>query len=310
MGITDRIRRELERIAPGAVLPDEPMARHTSFGLGGPADLYVEPPHRESLRDALCLLRSERVPTLVLGRGTNLLVRDGGIEGVVVGTASALDSIDVGGNGLTVGGGVPLPRVLRHAAREGLAGLEELSGIPGSAGGAIAMNAGSFGLAIGDRVERVELFSEGTPSLLEAGALGFSYRGSGIPEGAVVERVRLRLASGDPSDIEARGREFMERKWRTQPSGMRSAGCIFRNPPDDAAGRLIDEAGLKGLRVGGAVVSDLHANYIVNDRGASAADVEELIETVRRLVGERAGVSLELEVGVIGRPLPTGGRSL
>ena len=307
--IEDRIRRELERIAPGAVLEREPMARHTSFGLGGPADLYVEPPHRESLRDALCLLETEGVPTLVLGRGTNLLVRDGGLDGVVVATAKALADVDVADRAIVAGGGAPLQRVIRRAAEAGLSGLEPLSGIPGSVGGAVVMNAGSFGAAIGDLVERVEVFSEGAPAILEAGAVGFTYRGSAIPEGAVVERVRLRLASDDPDAIEARGREFVERKWRSQPSGMRSAGCVFRNPPDAAAGRLIDRAGLRGLRIGGAVVSDVHANYILNDRGASAADVEDLIETVRRLVEERAGVSLELEVRVIGRPAGDEGRT-
>jgi len=302
VGTPDRTRRELERIAPGAVLEHEPMARHTSFGLGGPADLYVEPLHREALRDTLAFLRVEGTPTLVLGRGTNLLVRDGGIEGVVVSTAKALRDIEVAGNGMVAGAGAPLSRVIVRAAEAGLAGLEPLSGIPGSVGGAVRMNAGSFGAAIGDLVERLELFFEGTPSMLEAGAVGFSYRDTELPEDAVVERVRLRLAPDDPDDISRRGREFVERKWRTQPSGMRSAGCVFRNPEGVSAGQLIDEAGLKGLRIGGAVVSDLHANYIVNDRGATASDVEDLIETVRRLVDERAGVALELEVRIVGRP--------
>jgi UDP-N-acetylmuramate dehydrogenase len=307
--IEDRIRRELERIARGAVLENEPMARHTSLGLGGPADIYVEPGDREALRDVMSLLRAEGVPTLVLGRGTNLLVRDGGLDGVVVSTAGALSTIDVAGVSLVAGAGVSLSRTLIRAAEEGLSGLEELSGIPGSVGGAVAMNAGSFGASIGDRIERVEVFVDGTPAVLERETLEFSYRSSGLPEGAVVERVRLRLAPDDPFAIERRGREFVERKWRTQPAGMRSAGCVFRNPPDEAAGRLIDAAGLKGLRIGGAVVSDVHANYILNDRGATAADVEELIESVRRIVEERTGVSLELEVGVIGRIPDAGGRS-
>lgn len=307
--IADRIRRELERIAPGAVLEDEPMARHTSFGLGGPADLYVEPADVGGLRDALDLLKAEGVPTLVLGRGTNLLVRDGGLEGVVVATAKAVRDIAIEGETMVVGAGAPLTRVLTRAAEEGLSGLEELSGIPGSMGGAVAMNAGSFGVSIGDRVETVDVYSGDGSTVLDAGAVAFSYRDGGLAEGVVVERVRLRLAHADPSDVLARGREFVERKWRSQPSGMRSAGCVFRNPPEGVAGRLIDEAGLKGLRIGGAVVSDLHANYILNDRGASAADVEDLIETVRRLVEERAGVSLELEVEIIGRHLPDEGRA-
>lgn len=301
VGIDERIRRELDRIAPGAVFADEPMARHTSLGLGGPADLYVEPSDVDALRDTIAFVESEGLPLLILGRGTNLLVRDGGIDGVVVATARALAEVTTEGETLAAGGGASLARALMRAAEAGLAGIEQLSGIPGSVGGAVATNAGSFGVSIGELVETVEVCSGEGASTLGADALAFGYRSANLPEGVVVERVRLRLVPGDPAKIAERGKAFVEQKWRTQPAGMRSAGCVFRNPPGNAAGRLIDQAGLKGLRIGGAVVSDLHANYIVNDRGATAADVEDLVETVRRLVAERMGVPLTLEIEIIGR---------
>jgi UDP-N-acetylmuramate dehydrogenase len=293
---------ELKAIAPGCVHPDEPMAKHTSFGLGGPADVYVEPPDEGSLKECAALLKDAGVTIKVLGRGTNMLVRSGGIEGAVLSTEQAFSTLLADGGTVTVGSGVPLSGLLNFCAESGLTGLEPLAGIPGSVGGAAIMNAGSYGIWFADRLESVAVFEPGKSSVEVAGSeLDASYRRMGIPEGHVVEGVVLALDEDDPSAVTARLQEIIERKWRTQPVGMRSAGCVFRNFPDKAAWALIDSAGLVGARIGGAVVSDVHANFILNDRGATPDDVEELINLIRERVSDRTGRDLVTEVEIVGR---------
>ncbi len=303
MEVTGATIRELERLVPGRVRVDEPMARHTSFGLGGPADVFVAPADEPAFKDCVGLLADAGVPITVLGRGTNVLVRTGGIEGAVLVVEEAFDALDRQGEGVVAGSGVPLSRLLSFCAEEGLSGLEGLAGIPGTVGGAAVTNAGSFGVSFGDVLREVVVFRPGGRStVLTAGELDLTYRRTAVPRDVIVERVTLELTAGDPSGIAAAQREKLETKWRTQPCGMRSAGCVFRNPPGQSAGKLIEQAGLKGLRVGGAVVSDRHANFILNDRGASSDDVEELIELVRSRVSEKTGVELELEIEILGRP--------
>ncbi len=302
MGIDPITLDRLTMMAPGQVLIDEPMARHTSFGLGGPADVFVEPRDAATFRECADYLSKAGVPVTLLGRGTNVLVRSGGIDGAVLTGTRAFGTISRTGESVRVGAGVGLPRLLTFCAESGLSGLEGLSGIPGSAGGAVVTNAGSFGVSIGDRLTGITVSKPGgPPSSISREELPMAYRRAEIPRGHFIEEVELALDPGDPEDIAAAQRETLEKKWKSQPSGMRCAGCVFKNPPGDAAGRLIDEAGLKGKRVGGAVVSDLHANFILNDRGATAEDVEELIEIVRERVAEAARVTLELEVEIVGR---------
>lgn len=302
MEISPAIVGELERMARGGVRLDEPMARHTSFGLGGPVDVFVEPPDAESFRDCASLLAHHEVPTMLLGKGTNVLVRSGGLDGAVLTGAEAFSEIARTDRGVRAGSGVGLPRLLNFCVDEGLAGLEGLAGIPGSAGGAVVMNAGSFGVSMGDRLDGVTVSFPGKgSSYVRRDEMEIGYRSAALPTGAMIEEVDLALTEDEPDAIRARQQDTIEKKWKTQPSNMRSAGCVFRNPPGDSAGRMLDEAGLKGTRVGGAVVSDLHANFVLNDRGASADDVEELIELIRGRVEERFGVRLELEVEVVGR---------
>jgi UDP-N-acetylmuramate dehydrogenase len=299
--IAPRILNELAKVAPEGVHPREPMARHTSFGLGGPADVYVAPSGGPAFKECLTILAGEGVPVVVLGKGTNILVRDGGVDGAVVATERAFTELERTDEGLSAGSGVTLARALSFCAEEGLSGIEELAGIPGTVGGGVVTNAGSFGVALADRLSSVTLFREGEPSVVIArDDLAATYRRTDLPSGAVVESVALRLGRAPSDRVRERQSATLERKWKAQPAGMRSAGCVFRNPPGNVAGRLIDEAGLKGARVGGAVVSDLHANYILNDRGASAQDVEELIDVVRSRVAEKTGVALELEIEIIG----------
>lgn len=302
MEIAPWILKELARIAADDVRTGEPMARHTSFGLGGPADVYVAASDGAAFKECLRLLCDERVPAVVLGKGTNVLVRDGGLDGAVVATERAFTELARTDDGLVAGSGVTLSRALSFCAEEGLSGIEELAGIPGTVGGGVVTNAGSFGVSLGDRITSVTFFRPGGPPVVIAGEeIGAVYRGTDLPDGAVVESVALALDQDESDGVRDRQGAVLERKWKTQPVSMRSAGCVFKNPPGGAAGRLIDEAGLKGTRIGGAVVSDVHANYILNDRGASAEDVEELIDLVRSRVLEAAGVELELEVEIIGR---------
>ncbi len=293
---------DLERMAPGQVLVAEPMARHTSFGLGGPADLFVEPTDPSTFRECSDYLTEAGVPVTLLGRGTNVLVRSGGIEGAVMTGMKAFTTLVRTDAGVRAGGGVGLPKLLSFCAENGLSGLEGLSGIPGSAGGAVVTNAGSFGVSVGDRLTGVTVSKPGgSSSFIPRDELSIVYRGTALSSETLIEGIELALDPGDPADIRAAQQETLERKWKTQPSGMRCAGCVFRNPAGGSAGKLIDEAGLKGLRVGGAVVSDLHANFILNDRGATSEDVEELIEIVRERVADAAGVTLELEIEIAGR---------
>ncbi|MCK4410331.1 MAG: UDP-N-acetylmuramate dehydrogenase [Candidatus Eisenbacteria sp.] len=293
---------ELERMAPGRVLVAEPMARHTSFGLGGPADLFVEPTDPSTFRECTDYLTEAGIPITLLGLGTNVLVRSGGIDGAVMTGTKAFTKLMRTHAGVRAGGGVSLTRLLSFCAESGLSGLEGLSGIPGSAGGAVATNAGSFGVSIGDSLTGVTVSKPGgSASFVPRDELQLVYRTIGLSPGTFIEEIDLSLDLGEPADIKAAQRETLERKWKTQPSGMRCAGCVFRNAAGDAAGKLIDEAGLKGLRVGGAVISDLHANFILNDRGATSEDVAELIEIVRERVADAAGVTLELEIEVVGR---------
>ncbi|MCD4690404.1 UDP-N-acetylmuramate dehydrogenase [bacterium] len=302
MQIDARTYAELERLAPGGVLPEEPMAKHTSFGLGGPADLFIEAPDADAFRFSAQVLADANVPTKVVGRGTNLLVRSGGIEGAVLSTESAFSALREHEERIVAGSGVPLKGLLSFCAETGWVGLEPLAGIPGSVGGAVVMNAGSYGTFIGDCIESVTVFVPGEgSSVLPGERLDPGYRTTSLPGGAVVEEAVLDLERGEASEVSRRLQEILDLKWKGQPVGMRSAGCVFRNPVDARAWQLVDQAGLRGARIGGAVVSDQHTNFILNDRGATAEDVEELIELVHEQVKERTGRDLVLEVEIVGR---------
>ena len=303
MQIPRAVIGELEKIAPGQVRESEPMARHTSFGLGGPADIFLEPPTASAFKEAAALLDDSGVPIMILGRGTNILVRSGGIDGAVLASRRAFDGIERRGRTLDVGSGVALARALRFCAEEGLSGIEGLAGIPGSVGGAVVTNAGSFGVAIGERLREVVLFRPGSESrAVTVSDLPIAYRRTTLPAKSVIERAILELDEADPEAVRRLEEDTLEKKWKAQPADMRSAGCIFKNPPGESAGKLIDSVEMKGARVGGAVVSDRHANFVLNDRGATPEDVEELIGAVRARVQEATGIELDLEVEIVGKP--------
>lgn len=274
---------------------NEPLSRHTSMGVGGPASLMAFPRSAGELRAALGVRRHTAAPHRVLGGGSNLVVVDEGLDELVINTQE-LAQVGVGDDGVVdAGGGANLIRLVVRCCRAGWAGMQGAVGIPGSLGGAAVMNAGAYGFSISDVMQEILVLDEdGEPTAPPEG-WRFRYRGSSIPEGAAVASVRLRLVPGDPRALGAEIRELQLQRVRSQPGG-RNAGCVFKNPPGVPAGRLIDEAGLKGLRRGAAVVSPRHANFVVNEGGARAADVIELLDVVRAEVARRTGVELELEV--------------
>lgn len=293
----------VDRLPPvrGAIRAGAPLYRFAWLRVGGPAEALFTPADR----DDLCTMIARRpadAPVTVLGLCSNVLIRDGGIDGVTVRLGGALAEIAADGARLRCGGGAADIAVARAAAAAGVAGLEFLSGIPGSIGGAIRMNAGAYGREIGEVVESVEAVDErGAVHRLPADEIGFGYRRSGLPEGWICTSAVLRGASGDPAAVRARMAEIAAEREASQPIRARTGGSTFANPPGAKAWRLIDRAGCRGLRRGAAEISRLHSNFLVNTGGASAADLEDLGEEARRRVFLACRVRLEWEIRRIGR---------
>ena len=284
----------------GTIRCDEPMSNHTSWKVGGPARYFFEPADRKDLSAFLKGLDPE-VPVLWLGLGSNLLVRDGGFDGAVIAAHRGLREIrDLGEGRFAVDAGVSCARFSRFAAKHGWSGGEFLAGVPGTMGGALAMNAGAFGSETWNLIEQVELVNRaGSFQKRPAGSFAVSYRQVDIPPEHWFIAGVFRLSQGR-GDEGANVRSLLEKRSETQPVRQSSAGSVFRNPPNDYAARLIEISGLKGLRIGGAQVSMQHANFIVNDRQACAKDIETLIEKVQTTVADHTGIRLEPEVRFVG----------
>ena len=285
------------------IVQEEPMRRHTSFRIGGPARRMAFPASGEQL--VLLLAEAERLGArpLVIGNGTNLLCPDAGLDRLVIDTSAALNRVESAGpDTVTAEAGASLARAADFACRQGLTGLEFAHGIPGTVGGAVCMNAGAYGGEMRQVVQAVTvLFPEEGIRTLSGGDLAFGYRRSFLTDrpDAVVLRAVFRLAPGDPDEIRQQMRELMERRRASQPLDLPSAGSTFKRPEGYFAGTLIDQCGLKGLTVGGAQVSEKHAGFIVNRGGATSADVRELIRQVQARVLDATGVRLEPEVRII-----------
>ncbi len=296
------LRDELGALLDRRAAFDEPLARATSLRVGGPADALVRVDDGAELAAVLRLCSAHSTPVLVLGAGFNTLVRDGGFRGVAV-RLGGFREISQDGPVLRAGAGATHTQVTRAAAEAGLAGLEFAIGIPGTVGGWVAMNAGTREREMRDVLARVEWVTrEGEPQAADRDALVFEYRHTRLPEGSVVTGARFALRPDDPERIRGRMREQMEARRASQPVDQPSCGSVFKNPPGDHAGRLIEASGLKGQRAGEAAISDLHANFIVTRPGARAADVLELIELARERVRERTGIELETEARIVGEP--------
>jgi UDP-N-acetylmuramate dehydrogenase len=281
------------------VRQDEPLAMHTWFQLGGPAEYFAEPENVDQLSALMQRCRQEDVPVRVLGGGSNVLVRDEGVPGVVVQlSAPAFCHIRIKGQTVVAGGGATLGHVITSAVHRGLAGLETLIGIPGTLGGALHGNAGTHGGDIGQWANQAgvmtqngELFQRTRDDLI------FEYHQSSLDELAILE-AELQLEEDDPRSLARRMQEHWIVKKAAQPMGHQSAGCVFRNPRGASAGELIEQAGLKGTRIGGAVVSDRHANFILAQPECTSQDVLRLIDMIRAQVHERLGVELERELEI------------
>jgi len=283
------------------VRQQEPLRKHVSFRIGGPADILLMPRSVEELRNAAGYLFRESIPFVVLGAGSNVLISDLGIRGVVIKIGKGLDRVVFRDATVTAEAGAGLPHLAREAARAGLSGLEFAAGIPASVGGAVVMNAGAHGHAMQDIVRAVRILAPDGERVLDRSALGYAYRTSTLQRGpAVVLEATLQLTPGDADLVRRRTEEWLRQRGETQPIGPPSSGCVFRNPVGDHAGRLIDAAGAKGLQVGGARVSEIHANYILNAGAATAGDVLELMDKVSRAVMEKFGVTLEPEIKFLG----------
>ena len=283
----------------GSVSFQAPLREYTSFKIGGPADVVVEPSDIEDLCLVVLQARARKIPLFVVG-GTNLLVRDGGIRGIVVSLARLRGIKEELGSVLYAEGGVGMPTLIGYAIRHSLAGLEWAAGIPGTVAGCVVMNAGTKLGEMKDSVKALRMVNmKGQIVDLEAAQVKFEYRRALLPRGIVVG-VWLQLKQGVRSEIEKVVKDYLHYRRDTQPLAMPSAGCVFKNPPNDSAGRLIEAVGLKGARVGDAEVSMKHANFMVNRGQASAADVMALIGKVRSEIRRRAGVRLGLELKIVG----------
>ena len=284
----------------------EPMKKHTSLRIGGPADVFVMPQDLQSLGNLLAHLKRRNIPFFPLGGGTNVLVKDGGIEGVVISLKSFKKIevlIEIGdGVEVYVEAGVPLQKLVRFSQEKGYSGIEGLAGIPGSFAGAVCGNAGAYGYEIKDVILSVLIIStEGRTDTILAGDIEFGYRRSGISSEGLFIAADIKLKKDRKEDVSARIKDFLKRKWESQPISVPSAGCVFKNPPGVFAGKIIEEAGCKGMHIGDIEVSSIHANFFINRGKATASDFIRLMEKVTQRVKEKFGIILEPEIKIVGR---------
>ncbi|MBM7701774.1 UDP-N-acetylmuramate dehydrogenase [Metabacillus iocasae] len=296
------LEKELLQMNIGKVLKHEPLSNHTTIKIGGPADLLIEPDTIEHLQQAMSVIKKHGVKWRAIGRGSNLLVSDAGIRGVVVKLGNGLDHLEVENEAVRVGGGYSLIKLTTILTKQGLSGLEFAGGIPGSVGGAVYMNAGAHGADMSHIVRKAHiLFEDGTMEWLTKEELDFSYRHSILQTerpGVCIEAI-LDLKQGKREEIVAVLQKNKDYRRETQPWNYPCAGSIFRNPLPQYAGQLIQEAGLKGYSIGGAKISEQHANFIVNAGGATASDVLQLIEYVKKTIKEQFGVDMHTEIEII-----------
>jgi UDP-N-acetylmuramate dehydrogenase len=308
MMAAQQISHLIGRLPPlrGRAQADVVLAPSTWFRVGGPAEVLLRPADADDLRAFLAALPAE-VPVLAIGAASNLIVRDGGVHGVVIRLARGFNAIETDGEAVIAGAAALDLTVAEHAAAAGLAGLEFLSGIPGTIGGAVAMNAGAYGGDVAGCLDWAEIVTrDGGLLRLGAGQLGLAYRHASLPPGGIVVRARLRARPGDPAALAARLAEIRTAREATQPVRARTGGSTFRNPLPGVssfkAWELIDAAGGRGLTRGGAQISEKHTNFLLNTGGATAADIEGLGEEIRRRVHALSGVLLEWEIKRIGIP--------
>jgi UDP-N-acetylmuramate dehydrogenase len=296
-------QKEAKGLIEGRVLFDAPMKKYTSMRVGGPADCLLFPKSMKELKKVILHARRRGIPVFILGRGTNLIVLDRGIRGWVVSLTKGMKKVRMVGERLEAEAGCSLQQLVRFSAQKGLTGLEPFYGIPGTVGGGLAMNAGAWGAELKDILHSVTLMNEhGERVERPRSKLRFSYRRLTLPRSWIILKGCFHLKKGRKEEILERLNSFSEMRKRTQPLDYPSAGSIFKNPEAGPAGKWIDEIGLKGFHIGQAMVSERHANFIINLGKATAEEVLRLIEWAEKKVREEKGISLEREVRVVGEP--------
>ena len=296
-----RQKRELIRILEEEAHFDFPMGSYTTFRAGGKAEALCAAKDLPELKALLSFALREGLPYVVVGKGSNILVKDSGLKGIALLLKGELEGAEQTEGGVHAGGGLGLSELVGFCRRQGLAGLEFLAGIPGTVGGAVAMNAGAWGESTGNVVSSIEVITaRGEEIVKKKEELGFGYRKTALPVGSVVVKALFRVTRDLPEAVGVRIRGYLDKRNASQPLDYPSAGSVFKNPPHDFAGRLLEMAGMKGKRIGAAMISEKHANVIVNLGGARAQDILALMEMARQKVKEHAGVDLESEITVVG----------
>jgi len=298
--------KQLEDMIAGTIKENEPMMNHTSYGIGGSALAFIEPKSIKDLQIIKIFTEKYKIPLHCIGSGSNLLVSDNGINGFVVSLEKSFKDIIFEDNSCYAGAGVKLSKLVKECINRNLIGLETLIGIPGTLGGALVMNAGAYGNEISNYLVSIELLNnKGVIEQISADETEFTYRSSNFNKGDIILNAEFRLDSTSRAEIaKNRDKANLNRK-STQPLKFRSAGSVFKNPKDFAAGYLIDQAGLKGKSIGGAIVSDIHANFIINKANATANDVVQLIKIIRDTIIKKYSIVLELELSTLGFPKGT-----
>lgn len=283
----------------GNISISEPLSRFTTFRIGGPADYYLEPKDRDDLLKLIKYLKEINYPYIIIGNGSNILISDDGIRGAAINLEFGFTKIEVMKNKVFAEAGIRLSKLVDVCIEHSLVGIENLAGIPGTLGGAILMNAGAYGGEISDYIKVVEVLDGTEIKFLKKEECGFSYRKSNL-EGKIILSAEFELPFGDKTKAKERRKELLLKRNQSQPVELPNAGSIFKNPSGDYAARLIEQAGLKGLTIGGAKVSEKHANFIVNFNNAAANDVLELMKVIQQTVFQKFGIMLEPEIKMIG----------
>lgn len=294
--------RDIRTFFKGRLLENEPLSAHTWYQIGGPCSIYAIPETTDALIQLIRYCRSNGVPVFVLGKGSNLLVSDSGIFGIVIDLSECCSFTNFDETRVTVGAGVQVPKLVLDCEKKGLGGIEMFAGIPGTVGGAIKMNAGCHGKEFFDVTVSVDLLDGETMTTLPKSKIEYGYRHVKTFDDSnkIILSATLDLEKTDITALTEKRKHFMKIRQQTQPINLPSSGSVFKNPPGDHAARLIDTCSLKGYRVGGAAVSEKHANFFVNENGAKAADVLEIIRHVQAAVARQFGIKLELEVKLVG----------
>jgi len=295
------MKQEIKKITKGIILFDEPMSKHTSYGIGGPARAYVTPKNKEDLVSILKFSKDNNIPSYFIGSGSNLLVSDDGIDGIVITLGKSFNKLEINKNNVFAETGVMLGKMVKECTKRNLSGLESLIGVPGTLGGALIMNAGAFGGEISNYLEYVSVITmSGDEKKYQQKDIKFNYRNSSFSDNEILINANFKFIFSDQKTVSKNKLKASGGRKSSQPLRFRSAGSVFKNPSEGAAGYFIDKAGLKGTKSGDAEISNVHANFFVNHGSATAKDVVRLINIARKKVYNEFGVMLELEIKTLG----------